>query len=197
MARPFRTVIRPAAPATAAALVLLASGLVLVGPASSQTLDAAAFRASALDDFERMRGNVVQIVDAMPDSALHFAPTPGVRNFAEQIEHVVVGNVNIVASGLDADRVPLGDESVYLNDKAELRAFVNRGFDRVAEIVSAMGDAELQEEGTLFGQIPTPKWKIVELAYEHGVWTMGSLVPYMRLNGVTPPSYGLVPGGEG
>ncbi|NIP58614.1 MAG: hypothetical protein GWM92_18000 [Gemmatimonadetes bacterium] len=188
MARRFRTLLAPiAAP--------LAAVLLLSPPASSQMLDATAFRASAIDDFQRMRGNVLQIVDAMPDSALHFMPTPGVRNFAEQIEHVVVGNVNIVASGVDADRIPLGDKSVYLNDKAELRAFVNRGFDRVREILEGMEDAELQEEGSLFGQIPTPKWKIVELAYEHGVWTMGSLVPYMRLNGVTPPSYGLVPGG--
>lgn len=191
MARPFRSTLDRLAASMLAILLLLAPA------ASAQTLDVDAFRASTLDDFQRMRGNVLQIVDAMPDSALHFAPTPGVRNFAEQIEHVVLGNVNIVASGLDADRIPLGDKSVYLNDRAELRAFVSRGFDRVREIIQGMSDAELQEEGTLFGQIPTPKWKIVELAYEHGVWTMGSLVPYLRLNGVTPPSYGLVPGGGG
>lgn len=188
MARRFRHVLVPIAAPLAAVL--------LFAPASSsQMLDAAAFRASAVDDFRRMRGNVLQIVDAMPDSALHFTPTPGVRNFAEQIEHIVVGNVNIVASGVGAEAPSLGDKAVYLDDKGELRAFVERGFDGVEEILEGMGDAELQEEGTLFGQIPTPKWKIVELAYEHGVWTMGSLVPYMRLNGVTPPSYGLVPGG--
>lgn len=162
---------------------------------TAQALDAATFRSSVIEDFERMRGNVLRMLDAMPDSALHFAPTPGVRNFAEQIEHVVTGNVNLVASGVDANRIPLGDPDVYLNDTDELRAFVDGGFDRVRALVESLGDQELTETGTLFGQIPTPKWRIVHLAYEHGVWTMGSLVPYLRLNGVAPPAYQLAPAG--
>ena len=27
------------------------------------------------------------------------------------------------------------------------------------------------------------------LSFEHSVWTLGQLVPYLRLNGVTPPEY--------
>src|SRR5687768_14396514 len=46
-------------------------------------------------DFERMRASVLAMVDSMPAAGLRSAPTPGVRNFAEQIEHVVVGNVHV------------------------------------------------------------------------------------------------------
>lgn len=147
-------------------------------------------------DFERMRTNVLAMVDSMPATGLRSAPTPGVRDFAQQIEHVVVGNVNIIASGVDADRIPLGlDPEVYLNDKAELKRLVNAGFDRVRDMLQGMSAEELRAEGRLFGQIPRPRWQIIEAAHEHGIWTLGAVVPYVRLQGGTPHSYGLVPVG--
>ena len=145
-------------------------------------------------DFERMRKSVLAMVDSMPAAGLRTAPTPGVRNFAEQIEHVVVGNVNLIASGIDADRTPLGiDKAVYLNDKAELRRFVDIGFDRVRDMLNAMSPEDLSAEGKLFGRIPLPKWQIIEAAFEHGVWTLGQTVPYVRLQGGTPHSFSIVP----
>src|SRR5687767_12506625 len=110
-------------------------------------------------DFERMRASVLGMVDSMPAAGLRTAPTQGVRNFAEQIEHVVVGNVNLIASGIDADRTPLGiDKQVYLNDKAELKRFVNIGFDRVRDMLNAMSPEDLLAEGRLFGRVQMPKW---------------------------------------
>jgi hypothetical protein len=145
-------------------------------------------------DFERMRGNVLAMVDSMPASGLRSAPTKGVRNFAEQIEHVVVGNVNLIASGIDADRTPLGiDKEVYLNDKAELKRFVNIGFDRVRDMLNAMSQEDLLAEGRLFGRVPLPKWQIVQAAFEHGIWTLGATVPYVRLQGGTPHSFRITP----
>jgi hypothetical protein len=29
----------------------------------------------------------------------------------------------------------------------------------------------------------------VDGTLEHGTWTLGQVVPYLRMNGVTPPSY--------
>jgi hypothetical protein len=146
-------------------------------------------------DFERMRVNVLAMVDSMPAAGLRTAPTEGVRDFAEQIEHVVIGNVNLIASGIDADRVPLGlDKEVYLNDKAELKRMVDVGFDRVRDMLTALTQEDLAAEGRLFGQVPLPKWQIVQAAYEHGLWTLGATVPYVRMQGGTPHSYGISPG---
>lgn len=144
--------------------------------------------------FERMRTNVLAMVDSMPAAGLRSAPTPGVRDFAEQIEHLALGNVNLIASGVDADRTPLGlDKEVYLNDKEELKRMVTVAFDRVRVMLTAMSAADLNTEGRLFGRIPLPKWQIVETAYEHGVWTLGATIPYVRLQGGTPPAYRIVP----
>lgn len=147
------------------------------------------------DDFSRLRANVLGMVDAMPAAGLRSAPTDGVRDFAQQVEHVAIGAVNIIASGVDADRIPLGmDPEIYLNDKEALMAFVNLAFDRVDRMLAEMSQEDLMAPGSLFGQLERPRWMIVEAAYEHGVWTLGATVPYLRLAGSAPPGYNLVPG---
>jgi len=151
-------------------------------------------KAKFVADFDRMRTNVLAMVDSMPAAGLRTAPSKGVRDFAEQIEHVVVGNVALIASGIDTVRIPHGmNKEVYINDKAELKKLVNPGFDRVRDMLNAMSPADLLAEGRLFGQIPLPKWQIVQAAYEHGIWTLGATVPYVRLQGATPHSFGIVP----
>jgi hypothetical protein len=41
----------------------------------------------------------------------------------------------------------------------------------------------------MYGQPPQPAARLTVLSYEHSVWTLGQVVPYLRLNGVTPPEY--------
>ena len=176
---------RPPRPSSSASLLLF----ILAAPAAAQTSVE-----SYVADFERMRTNVLAMVDSMPAEGLRAAPTEGVRDFAQQIEHVAIGNMNLIASGVDADRIPLGlDAEVYLNDRAELKRLVNAAFDRVRDMLTAMTPEDLQAEGRLFGQIPQPKWRIIQAAYEHGLWTLGATVPYVRLQGGTPHSYGIAP----
>jgi hypothetical protein len=75
--------------------------------------------------WQRNRSTVLAYIDAMPDSATGFKPTPGVRTFAEQFDD----------------------------------------------------------------QKPQPAIRLAALSFEHAVWTLGQVVPYLRLNGVTPPEY--------
>jgi hypothetical protein len=170
-------------------ITLAALTLAAISPATAQTP-----KEKFIADFERMRTNVLAMVDSMPAAGLRSSPTPDVRDFAQQIEHVAIGNVNLIASGVDADRTPLGMEAdVYLNDKAELKRLVDVAFDRVNAMLTAMSAEDLAAEGRLFGQIPLPKWQIIQAAYEHGIWTLGATVPYVRLQGGTPHSFGIVP----
>ena len=69
------------------------------------------------------------------------------------------------------------------------------GFDLVNQMVTSMSDADLREETQLFGQATVQKWKLLQTAYEHGVWTLGATVPYVRTNGGAPAGYNLIPGG--
>lgn len=172
---------------------LIAATVVGCAPAGAQET-----KSRLQDDFRRLRGNVLGMVDAMPPSGLRSAPADGVRDFARQIEHIAVGAVNIIAHGVDEAREDLGvDPERYLNDKDALRDFVNLAFDRVDAMLSEMTVQDLETPGSLFGQLERPRWMIVRVAYEHGVWTLGATVPYLRLAGASPPGYNLVPGGGG
>ncbi|MGH2370514.1 MAG: DinB family protein [Chloroflexota bacterium] len=161
-----------------------------VAPLAAQDI-----RASLADDFERQRANVLQMVEAMPEAGLRSAPTEGVRDFAQQIEHIVQGNVGIIGSGVDQP-VAIGDHDaeVYLNSKEALAQYVNDGYDAIAEMVGSLSADNITEETSLFGQTMVERWKLAQLAYEHGVWTLGATVPYLRLQGATPPAYDLIPG---
>jgi hypothetical protein len=144
-----------------------------------------------LVDWERQRKNVVAYIDAMPDSAITFAPTPGVRTFAQQIEHFVATNTEIAAVVLRGLKQPptLGDTGAYLHRKAALREFTTKSYDYLLESLRGATPAQLSKTYTLYNQPAAPAWRWLDLSKEHAVWTFGQLIPYLRLNKVTPPAY--------
>ncbi len=142
-------------------------------------------------DLERDRRNLVAYVEAVPDSVLGFRPTPEVRSFAEQIEHVVLDNANIVSTALRGDTLDWArpPRSEYLTSKEALLELVDASYDFVLRLLAEASDEELAARTTVFGRYRVPAWRAFEAAREHGTWTLGQTVPYLRLNGVTPPAY--------
>ena len=81
-----------------------------------------------------------------------------------------------------------GDTAAYLNDKAELERVVVATYDWVIESLRGLTAEELVVETDLFRQ-RLPKWRVYLQALAHADWTRGQLVPYFRLNGITPPGW--------
>ncbi len=159
---------------------------VLCGAAAAEAQAPAALRA----DWQRDRGNVLAYADAMPESALTFRPTPGVRTFAQQIEHVVQSNVDVAALLLGRAQPPvLGDSAQYLHHKAALHAYVAGAYDFVLSAIAQATPAQWRHRAPIYGQPPELPARWFDLAHEHSMWTLGQVVPYLRLNGVTPPPY--------
>ena len=143
-----------------------------------------------LQDWTRFHGNVRKYVEAMPDSGIASSPTTGVRTFAEQIEHIVGSNVYLAATAsVPAHKPPsIGDKAVYLKDKKALLVMVDSGFNHSIAMLKALTPAALGRDVTLFGQTMTAsRW--FRTMHEHGVWTLGQTVPYLRMKGASPPGY--------
>lgn len=142
-------------------------------------------------DLERDRRNVRAYVEAVPDSVLGFRPTPGVRTFAEQIEHLVLDNANIVGTALRGDTLEWERPAreAYLTSRDALLALVDRGYAVVLRLLAETSDSALAREARVFGRYVVPRWRAFEAAREHATWTLGQTVPYLRLKGITPPSY--------
>lgn len=144
-----------------------------------------------LGDFQRNRDAVLAYIDAMPDSASDYRPTPGVRTFAGQFDHIVSTNLEVAAVALRGLKAPpaLGDTAVYLHNKAALRRYAGATYDYFLKSLQQAKPEQLQRRVAMYGQPPQPAIRLAALAFEHSVWTLGQLVPYLRLNGVTPPEY--------
>jgi hypothetical protein len=147
--------------------------------------------ADLLADFQRNRDVVLAYIDAMPDSATDYRPTPGVRTFAGQFDHIVSTNLDVAAVALRGLKAPpaLGDTAVYLHNKAALRRYAGATYDYFLKSLWQAKPEQLQRRVAMYGQPPQPAIRLAALAFEHTVWTLGQLVPYLRLNGVTPPDY--------
>lgn len=163
------------------ALVLVASG---AATAQAQT------KQQMLDDWARQRANVLAYLDVMPDSAMTFRPTPGVRDFAQQIEHAITTDLEVTAMGLRGlSAAPFSLDTTQMHQKVVLRDYADRTFAYVIESIRLATPAQLLKQSSLYGQPPQSAARWLALAYEHAVWTLGQTVPYLRMNGVTPPAY--------
>ena len=144
-----------------------------------------------LADWERDRTAVLAYIAAMPDSATGYRPTPGVRTFAEQFDHIVSTNLDVAAIALKGLKAApsLGDSAVYLHNKAALQRYAAATYDYFLDALKAATPAQLARPVAMYGQPPQPAGRLATLSLEHSVWTLGQVVPYLRLNGVTPPAY--------
>lgn len=166
--------------------------LVLILSAST-TMAAAqtAVNPDLLADWVRNRLAVLTYIDAMPDSATNFRPTRGVRTLAGQFDHIVSTNLDVAAIALRGLKTApvLADSTTYLHDKAALRKYAADTYDYFLTALKEATPAQLKRPVAMYGQPPQPAGRLAALAFEHSVWTLGQVVPYLRLNGVTPPDY--------
>ena len=148
-------------------------------------------QAAIITMVENHKGAVLRYIDAAPDSMLGFRPTPGVRTFAEQIEHAAGSDAfiaHVAITGSAKGIPPMGDSAVYLHNKAALKTFAAAAMDHTIAMLRGVSDAALDENIVQFGHTVTRGRALMELL-DHFPWTLGQTVPYLRLNGVTPPEY--------
>lgn len=143
-----------------------------------------------IDDWERQRSNVLAYIDAMPDSAMAFHPTPGVRDFAQQIVHAVSTNLEVAATSLRGlKEAPFTLDSTQLHQKPALRDYADRAYVFLLDALKSATPSQLLKQSSVYNLSAQSASRWLTLSYEHAVWTLGQTVPYLRLNGVTPPAY--------
>lgn len=163
-----------------AAVALMA----LAGTARAQT------KQQLVDDWQRQRANFLAYIDAMPDSAMSYSPTPGVRDFAQQIVHAVSTNLEVSAMALKGlPAAPFTLDTADLHQKAALRDYTDRAFGFIIDALKNATPSQLLKATSVYNLPAQSASRWLTLSYEHAVWTLGQTIPYLRLNGVTPPPY--------
>lgn len=167
------------------AFLALPAAPLAVTPLAAQNAGMETMRGYLLNGFERAKAWDVSLAQAMPDSAMSWAPSEGVRGFAAQIVHTA-NNTFIGGPLFGMDAPAFGVTEQAPGDKAALIAAVQAGYDWIIEHLRSMSAADLAADATLFGQT-VPRWRIGMFALEHAMWTRGQLVPYLHAHGVEVP----------
>lgn len=169
-----------------AAVALALAGFSLVGGVTAAAAqDAEGMKTYLIDGFERAKAWDLAIAEAMPDSAMEWAPTPDVRGFAEQIIHTA--NNGFIAQSMFGEEAPaFGDAEAMVADRAALEAAVSGAYDYLIGKLRAMPASALGEDVEFFGRTMT-RGRVALFALEHAMWTRGQLVPYLHAHGVAVP----------
>lgn len=141
--------------------------------------------------WKRAKKWTLEYVDAVPENAVNFKPTPEVRSFAEQMLHLAFWNYGI-CEPLAGKPSPYGtkQETIEkrddLKNKAALRKFVEESYDYVLAAIDKLDDAKLAEQISFFGRKAT-RQLVLMIALDHQTHHRGQTTLYLRLKGVTPP----------
>ncbi len=141
--------------------------------------------------WKRAKKWTLEYIDAMPDNALNFKPTPEVRSFAEQMLHLAFWNFGLIeAAGGKANPYGKKQEDLEkredMKTKAALRKVVAESYDSVLAEMNGLTEAKLLEQVSFFGRKFT-RLSVFSIALDHQTHHRGQTTAYLRLKGVTPP----------
>lgn len=139
-------------------------------------------------DWERTRGLLIGLVNAMPDDKFGFKPTPAQQTFAERALHVADIDTKLLAT-LGA-KTPPPTVNLKATSKADVVAALTASFDYGSALLKEFSDQQLTERiaSMPFLGPSTSRLRVIYFSMQHTNDIYGQLVVYLRLNGVTPPA---------
>ncbi len=183
---------------TTLALWLIVMGLSLPDAAWAQQSDADASTgpsAVALEMIVVVEKAITGVAEEMPDDKYEFVPTTGafrgVRTFSRQIKHAAAVQ-HLVAATMLGEKVTAdmaderGPDSVQ--SKAEVVQYLKASFDALkrAAVTLDPTNALTVYKGP-FGGTANTRLGSIAFAVSHTWNHYGQVVPYLRMNGLTPP----------
>jgi uncharacterized damage-inducible protein DinB len=136
--------------------------------------------------WEPVIGYITTAAEEWPESTYSYKPTPEVRSFGQQIGHVAGAQYLICAAALGDPPRNEDDIEKTRKTKAELVAALKASTQYCGRAY-AQTDKVAQGKTKLFGQERTRLFAL-GLNANHDAEHYGSLVTYLRLKGIVPPS---------
>jgi uncharacterized damage-inducible protein DinB len=142
-------------------------------------------------NWKRARKWTLSYIDAMPEDAMSFKPTPEIRSFAEQMLHLAFWNYAL-AEAAGGKTSPYGKKQETLEQredaktKAALRKVVEESYDNLLAAVAGLNEAKMLEQVSLFDTKMT-RLTVLTVALDHQAHHRGQTTIYLRLKGLTPP----------
>ncbi len=141
-------------------------------------------------DWERAKAYTLEFIDAMPEDGINYAPTKGIRTFAEQMLHIAGSNTGIMGIALGTENIFQGNiekDDKYKNKKA-LREVVAQAYDHCINAIKNFDMSKIDESVKGFGGAELPRGEWLKKNFEHQTHHRGQTTIYLRMKGVKPPA---------
>ena len=134
--------------------------------------------------YEGSKTNLTRSAEQVPEADYSFKPAPTVRDFGGGVGHAAEVQMEICGS---AKGEHPANPAAGKTSKADLIAALKASFDYCDAIYDSMTDATLSQTVKMFGR-DVSKQGALYFNVIHNNETYGTMVPYMRIKGMVPPS---------
>jgi uncharacterized damage-inducible protein DinB len=138
-------------------------------------------------EWERAKVYTREYLDAMPEDGYGLKPTPEMRSFAEQMDHLADASFAFAAAA-SGKKSPMEGSAEKMADqsKAAVTKVVMDSYDFTIAAIKDMTDADFKKDIKLFG-MDMKADVALEKSFEHQTHHRGQTTVYIRLKGVKPP----------
>ena len=134
--------------------------------------------------YEGTKSNLTRAAEKVPEDVYSFKPAPTVRNFGEEVGHAAEWNMISCAS---AKGEPATNPAAGKTSKADLMAALKSAFDYCDAVYNSLSDASATQMSDFRGRQQS-RLATLYFNVSHNNETYGTMVPYMRIKGIVPPS---------
>jgi uncharacterized damage-inducible protein DinB len=141
--------------------------------------------------WERAKAYTKEYLDAATEDVYGFKPTPEMRSFGEQMQHLAVDNykiTNAATAGVANPSKFMDLEKETLKTKEEITKAVLDSYDFVITTVKGLDDTKLNSSIKMFNKWETTVEDGLNKAFEHQTHHRGQTTVYLRLKGIKPPN---------
>lgn len=166
--------------------------LMALSPARLHAAEAA-IMAPLREQYEITSALILNMVSAIPEEKYDFKPTPEVRSFREQMQHIIAENNNYLNLMLQA---PTGDQARFtrLRSRTEIVAALEQSIASIKAALARMSDETAAQVIAIPPDAPAgirgttrTKWSVIMAVLLDNMDHYGNLVVYARLNSIVPP----------
>ena len=139
-------------------------------------------------DWDRLKEQIINAADAMPEDKWDFKPTPAQQTFGERVMHIVTTDAALLRTL--GGKTPAPMINAQAKTKADVMAALRQSYDYSSTLLKEFTDQQLTErvQSMPFLGPTTSRNRVIYFDIGHTQDIYGQLVVYLRLNGVTPPA---------
>ncbi len=141
----------------------------------------------SLRGYQNVQSNLAAAAEKMPEEHYGFKPTPEVRSFGQHVAHIALSHYGL-CSRIKGEANPKKDEKEETaRSKADTVALLKASTAYCEPLVASLTEASATELIPM-GQDKVAKGLIPLALMTHGNETYGTMVVYLRLKGIVPPT---------